>query len=114
MLCTAGLGEEKKVEPDPVLGKLKGKIEPEAAKLDPNPTFEIPESSVGRSHVVRYKTRQYVIHATNKVFGEKVTTMFGGDKMKKTHLCFLLVLFICIVSLLALAYSVKAKRELRE
>ena len=66
LLCTTGHGEDKKTEPDPVLVKLQGKIEQELTKLDPKPTFDIPESSVGKSLIVRYKTRQYTIHPKNK------------------------------------------------
>jgi hypothetical protein len=66
LLCSTGRSEEKKIEPDPVLVKLKGKIEQELAKLEPTPTFEIPQSSVGKSLFVRYKTQQYTIHPQNK------------------------------------------------
>jgi len=66
LLCTTGQGEDKKTEPDPVLVKLQSEIEQELATLDPKPTFDIPESSVGKSLTVRYKTRQYTIHPKNK------------------------------------------------
>ena len=56
----------KQLTPDPVLVDLKGRIEQEFAELDSRPTFEIPESSEGRSLVVRFKTRQYVIHPRTK------------------------------------------------
>ena len=65
LLSTTVHGEEKKIEPDPVLVILGGKIEQELGKLDPKPTFEIPESNLRKSLVVRYKTRQYTIHPRN-------------------------------------------------
>ena len=53
-------------KPDNILVELRNKIEKELGKLDPKPTFEIPQSSKGRSLVVRYKTRQYVVHPKSK------------------------------------------------
>ena len=57
---------EPEPTPDPLLIDLKNKIEQGLSKLDPKPSFEIPESSAGRSLVVRYKTRQYVVHPKDK------------------------------------------------
>ena len=65
LLCTAAHGENKN-DADPALVSLRNKIEKGLSTLDPKPTFEIPESSAGRSLVVRYKTRQYVVHPKNK------------------------------------------------
>ena len=57
----------KELTPNPVIVALRSKMEQELTQLDPNElTFEIPESSMGHTLVVRYKTRQYIIHPTSK------------------------------------------------
>jgi hypothetical protein len=70
IVCVAfglsALAEKPKASPDPILMTLKAKLEQEFQKLDPKPTFEFPDGYDGRSLVVRFKTRDYVVHPRNK------------------------------------------------
>lgn len=45
--------------PDPMLVSLRSNLERAILHLDPRPTFEIPDSSAGRTLAVRFKTREY-------------------------------------------------------
>ena len=66
---------QPKVSPDPALAALKERLEQEFQKLDPKPTFDFPgEGYQGRTLIVRYKTRKYVVHTELPKGGYAETT----------------------------------------
>lgn len=58
--------QRPKVSPDPMLLSLKTRLERELRELEPKPTFEFPDGHAGRGLVVRFRTRNYIIHPSNK------------------------------------------------
>jgi len=64
--------ENVATSPDPVLVALQARLEMELSQLDPRPVFEIPDDHSGSSLYVRFKTREYQIHASSK--GGNVST----------------------------------------
>lgn len=72
--------ETEKPVPDPVVVSLKKQFEKEFKKLDPQPSFEIPDSSAGKTLVIRYKTRKYMIHPSSKIgVGHDLVETEGPD-----------------------------------
>ena len=65
-LALSALAAEPEVSPDSVLTAIKGQLEQVFQKLDPKPTFEFPNGCAGRSLIVRFKTREYVVHPNIK------------------------------------------------
>jgi serine/threonine protein kinase len=64
--------ENASTSPDPVLVALQARLEQDLGQLNPRPVFEIPDGHSGSSLYVRFKTREYQIHASSK--GGNVST----------------------------------------
>jgi hypothetical protein len=66
---------------EPVLLQLRTELERELADLQPAPVFEVRKSSGGRSLVVRYRTRDYIVYPRAKTgrFGDTLERHEGPD-----------------------------------
>ncbi len=83
LLCARESCGEGKAGPDPVLTKFRCRIEKEFAELSPRPTFEMRADEGGGALLVRYGTREYIVHPRTKdgrVSKETVRREGPGDK----------------------------------
>jgi hypothetical protein len=66
MAVLPSVAEPQSPPADPVLVRLRTSLERELSYLKPQATYELPESADGKSLVVRYRTKEYLVYARAK------------------------------------------------